>query len=157
MTAREHFISHMLLVRFTTGATQEKMIYALGQMMNYERYGRRVANSRLYDRARTEFANALSTRFRGIPKSPEHVDRVNRNPDKIRKTAEKHRGMKRSAESRERMSVAARGRVPWNRGMTGLTQGAGVQKETVRCPWCGKTGGKPVMHRYHFDRCKNAG
>jgi hypothetical protein len=27
-------------------------------------------------------------------------------------------------------------------------------KEKVTCPHCGKTGGKPVMIRYHFDLCK---
>lgn len=27
-------------------------------------------------------------------------------------------------------------------------------KQLVICPHCGKTGGKPVMNRYHFDKCK---
>ena len=27
-------------------------------------------------------------------------------------------------------------------------------KERVICPHCGKEGGKPVMKRYHFDKCK---
>ena len=29
------------------------------------------------------------------------------------------------------------------------------KKETVVCPFCGKTGGKPAMKRYHFDNCNN--
>ena len=28
-------------------------------------------------------------------------------------------------------------------------------KEKVKCPYCGKEGGKPVMNRYHFDKCKS--
>ena len=28
-------------------------------------------------------------------------------------------------------------------------------KEKVTCPHCGKEGGKPVMMRYHFDKCKS--
>ena len=30
------------------------------------------------------------------------------------------------------------------------------KKEIVVCPFCGKTGGKPVMKRYHFDNCKRS-
>lgn len=50
-------------------------------------------------------------------KSKEHVDKVNRNPEKIRKTAEKHRGMKRSEETRKKMSLAAKRRPPVNKGL----------------------------------------
>jgi len=48
----------------------------------------------------------------------EQVDRVNKNPEKIRKTAEKHRGMKRSAEARKNMSDAKKRQpwIPWNKG-----------------------------------------
>ena len=28
-------------------------------------------------------------------------------------------------------------------------------KEKVICPHCGKIGGKPAMHRHHFDRCES--
>jgi len=31
----------------------------------------------------------------------------------------------------------------------------GVPKEKVTCPHCGKTGGKNVMVRWHFDNCKH--
>jgi hypothetical protein len=34
--------------------------------------------------------------------------KINKNPDKIRKTAEAHRGLKRSDESRRKMSIAAK-------------------------------------------------
>lgn len=48
----------------------------------------------------------------------ERMDKINKNPEKIRKSAEKHRGMKRSAEARANMSKAQKGRKPkfkyWN-------------------------------------------
>lgn len=53
----------------------------------------------------------------GKKKSAEHVDKINRNPEKIRKTAEKHRGMKRSEETRQRQSDSWKnGRQPMNKG-----------------------------------------
>lgn len=29
-----------------------------------------------------------------------------------------------------------------------------IQKPQITCPHCGKVGGKPVMMRFHFDKCK---
>lgn len=30
----------------------------------------------------------------------------------------------------------------------------GLKKKQVTCPHCGKTGGAPIMKRFHFDNCK---
>lgn len=46
----------------------------------------------------------------------EKMLRINKDPEKIRKTAEKHRGMKRSDETRKKMSDAKKGKAPWNKG-----------------------------------------
>lgn len=43
-------------------------------------------------------------------------DKINKNPDKIKKTAETHRGMKRSEESKRRMSEKAKNRPIHNKG-----------------------------------------
>lgn len=64
-----------------------------------------------------EFRQKVSQSLKGHKKSAEWSDKINKNPEKIRKTAEKHRGMKRSLEARERMSIAAKGRIPWNKGL----------------------------------------
>lgn len=56
----------------------------------------------------------------GHKKSKEWSDSINKNPEKIRKTAEKHKGMKRSLESRQKMSEAKKDYVPWNAGKTGI-------------------------------------
>lgn len=56
----------------------------------------------------------------GKKKTLEHVEKINKNPEKIRKTAEKHRGMKRSDEARQKMREAKVGFVPWNKGKTGI-------------------------------------
>ena len=49
-------------------------------------------------------------------KKKTYMNEVNRNPEKIRKTAEKNRGSKRSVESKKLMSDRAKGRVPKNKG-----------------------------------------
>lgn len=58
----------------------------------------------------------LSATLTGRKLSEERINKVNRNPEKIRKTAEKHRGMKRSNEARARMSSAKKGKMAHNKG-----------------------------------------
>lgn len=54
---------------------------------------------------------------------------------------------------------------PWNKGKPGNIHSEDTKKkmsasasrkpkEIVTCPTCGKSGGKPVMTRYHFTNCK---
>ena len=31
----------------------------------------------------------------------------------------------------------------------------GTPKLVVQCPYCGKAGGRPIMHRFHFEKCKH--
>lgn len=70
---------------------------------------------------------------------------------------------KHSEKSKALMSDKAKGRTPWNKGRSGLQTAwnkgkvgylKGKEKEQVTCPYCGKTGGKPTMSRWHFENCK---
>jgi hypothetical protein len=65
------------------------------------------------------FGEKISAAMTGKKKTEDHVNKINRNPEKIRKMAEKHRGMKRSDESKARMSKAKEGFIPWNKGAKG--------------------------------------
>lgn len=58
----------------------------------------------------------ISEKQKGRKHDPEHVNKINKNPEKIRKTAEKHRGMKRSKQTRINISNALSGRTPHNKG-----------------------------------------
>lgn len=100
-------------------------------------------------------------------------------------------GVKRSEESRAKMSKSQTARKPFSKEhrakisatMTGSKQTKehienarqgqigktiteeqkkkisktlkGRKVEQVKCPHCCKVGGKPIMHRYHFDKCRN--
>lgn len=52
-TFREHFILHMLLVKFTISPYNSKMHHALRMMMNKSVYNNRVNTQRQYETART--------------------------------------------------------------------------------------------------------
>lgn len=76
-----------------------------------------LCKNRFTGKQRTKEQNEkLSIALKGNKKSEDHVNKVNKNPEKIKKTAEKHRGMKRSEESKEKMSLAKKGKSPHNKG-----------------------------------------
>lgn len=66
LTAKEHFIVHMLLCKFTTGITQEKMIYASWLMSQYKRNGRNYkVNSILYESLKIKRSILISKLLKG--------------------------------------------------------------------------------------------
>jgi hypothetical protein len=60
-------------------------------------------------------AEKISNSLKGKSKSDDHVNKINRNPDKIEKTAAKHRGMKRSEQTRINISESKKGKSAPNK------------------------------------------
>lgn len=89
LTAREHFLCHVLLTKFVTGESSRLMHYALGKFIQSNQYQQRIFNSRQYQQIRESISLART-------------------------------GTKFSDETKQKMSIAAKGRVPWNKGLTGV-------------------------------------
>jgi hypothetical protein len=105
LSHREHFVCHLLLTRmFPGGEYKNKMNYALFTMA---RMGKHKTSSRQYEYARRLHQKTVSAAKKGKPCPWNQI--TNRDPDKIRKMAETHRGMKRSKEAKSNMSRAAMG------------------------------------------------
>lgn len=72
LTAREHFICHLLLIKMLSGNLQYKMSFALNRMLtsskNHNRY---TPSSRFYDISRKYRSIAISATHKGIPESAE--------------------------------------------------------------------------------------
>ena len=67
LTAREHFICHWLLTKFTTGEARDKMIYAL-RMMRANKSGKRYNSkitARVYENLKEEYAKIHGAKFSG--------------------------------------------------------------------------------------------
>lgn len=76
----------------------------------------KMSESRKGKKKPESFGRKISTKLKGRRKTKEHVDKINKNPEKIRKTAEKHRGMKRSQETRDNISKSKKGKQARNKG-----------------------------------------
>lgn len=71
LTAKEHFICHLLLCKFTESNSKHKMINALIKMVYCESDGQTRYKSRSYSIVRKLIAEKNSARMKGIPKSEE--------------------------------------------------------------------------------------
>jgi len=133
LTAREHFICHWLLIKMTEGEHRGKMLYALQGMKAENKYQQRYSSaitSRVYERYRIEHAKNHSERMKG--KEPwnkgrklegdeleVHLERTrNRrkpSPETVAaaqvKRLEKLKDYKHSEETKQKQSLALRGKL----------------------------------------------
>jgi hypothetical protein len=117
LTAREHFICHLLLVKMLTGKFKHKMAFALSRMLssstNHNRY---YPSSRIYELARKQRSAAISYTHKGIPESVES----NRKRSMSQKGIPK--GPK-TDEHRKKLSLAKKGKPSKNKGGTTCLKG----------------------------------
>lgn len=100
LSAKEHFICHLLLTKMTEGKAKEKMVNAAFTMRQYRNKPCEIKiGSRTYQLLREQFAKMISIAKTGVPRSPETRAKI----------AETKRGTKMSVESRAKMSAAHRG------------------------------------------------
>jgi hypothetical protein len=89
LTAKEHFIIHILLCKFTTGVAKRKMLYAHKAMSYYIKEGRNYKiGSRIAEKLRKE-----------LKFSPEHIENLRKS----------HTGKKFSDATKKKMSILHKG------------------------------------------------
>lgn len=66
LTAREHYICHLLLTKFTSSIAKQKMFYALHRLQNRPN-SVKIKTSRLYEYLRTNHAKVVSNHFKSLP------------------------------------------------------------------------------------------
>lgn len=167
LTAREHFVCHLLLVRMTSGVGKYKMALALKRFMYAKQHTGHIT-ARTYDYIK----RTVSELMKGRPCSPETREKIrqgnlNRPPptqatrDKLSAAAKRRKGF--TPEGLKKVQESNRNRV-WteeskqrlrdaNLGKPNLTQ-KGIAQEKLTCPHCGLTGGKSAIKHWHFDKCR---
>lgn len=115
LSAREHFICHVLLTKCTTGNNQHKMLYAANMMSQIARdyQYRYTPSSRLYEMIKREFGRTHSERLTGRKLSADHRAKISEagkgrivTEETIEKRRVKNTGKKRTPEQKERMRIA---------------------------------------------------
>ena len=142
LTAKEHFICHLLLTKMTTGDAKKKMSYALWLIVNMtnNRQTRHKVTSITYERIRTEHSIMLSKEYSGKKKSYSSFA-----------------GKKHSLESLQHMSEVKLGKnnpnfgvvqkPEWNKAKSDSQ--IGIPKPKLICDGCGKSiGGHGNLSRH---------
>jgi hypothetical protein len=128
LTAREHFICHWLLIKMTEGEDRSKMLYALNGMKAenkcQQRYHTKIT-ARVYEKYRIEHAENHSKRMKGrkawnkgVPQTEEHkeknrqaaLQRAPKSEETITKWKESRAGYIHSEETRQKQSLASKGK-----------------------------------------------
>lgn len=127
LTAKEHYICHLLLPKMTEGAAKRSMCHALWKIVNQQRdyQHRHKVTARMYETIKKTNAIALSISNTGKPNLAARgkiIDDAYR--EKIRQTI-----------------------------LAGNYKG--IRKPTKQCIYCGKIFAGHIINRFHNEKCKS--
>ena len=123
LTAKEHFICHLLLIRMAEGQFRYKMAYALNRMLTTNNNGnqdRYIPTSRKFEKIRLQISNSLkghSSPMKGRFHSDETKKKISdarkgyKMPDSTKKKlSDANKGKSYSDEYKQKMSERTKGR-----------------------------------------------
>lgn len=119
LTAREHFVCHLLLPKMLTGKDKNKMIYAMNYLLaRSPTHQRHIPNSSTYQRIKEQVANLRSAAQKGVPQSAE-------SNKKRSITLAGRKSYKRTPEIISKLKESKRNnpQKPWNKGGTTAQKG----------------------------------
>jgi len=114
LTAREHYMCHLLLPKMLTGENRYKMLCAIIRMAHSNQPQRVKIPSRIYNRVKAEQAEMQSKLFRGENNpfyGKKHSEETKQKLREARVRQVERQGDTMTAEAREKLSVAAKGRI----------------------------------------------
>jgi len=136
LTAREHFICHLLLPKMLTGVNKRNMSFAIWSMVNRDHSNnkeRYKVNSHHYQLLKKQVSRALSELHTGKTVSAEARKNIG-DASRGRKSAMKGKHFPESFG--RNVSIAAKNRIP------------------ITCEHCNKTVSPCNHSRWHGDNCK---
>lgn len=143
LTAKEHFICHLLLTKMTTGLAKRSMAYAAWKMTHIDGRSRYVPKSRTYEYMRKN----LSQTYKGVKKNyasflnRKHTEETKKLQSEVKKGSKNPNFGKKHTEE-------------WTRIVR--EKQLGIPKPKFNCSVCGKqVGGKSNLLRWHNDNCKS--
>jgi 5-methylcytosine-specific restriction endonuclease McrA len=154
LTAKEHFVCHLLLTKMTEGLHRRSMWHAAWNMANQKRQyqDRYKVSSRVYEIIKTANAKALSESNRG--KSSKNKGRII-SAEWRAKLSEANKGKLRSEESRAKQSATITGRTrPARSAEWTANQRLTIAHNRLDCEVCGKNITKSAYTRSHGSKCK---
>lgn len=154
LTAKEHFICHLLLLRMTQGKSRIKMLRAIQAFGMSKKAGKRKLTARQYQTIRT-----LTADLPAWNRGKTLADYTPEQKEALRKSGITKRGRAQTAEANAKRSATQSGRPAHNKGKSMPFKGRvsptkGMTHSKKPCPHCGKEVAANIMAKYHGDRCQ---
>ena len=170
LTAREHFVCHLLLPKMLTGSFRHKMVHALWRMCNSLNAGYKI-NARTYKSGKEQHSWVMSnvghtgqfqmgrpTWNKGVPRTIEVKEAISK----------ANTGMKTGRTSdtftnewKQKISNSKKGKPTWNNGVSysedtkQLMSAKAKNREKKTCLHCGTESSPGNYTRWHGDNCRN--
>jgi hypothetical protein len=171
LTAKEHFICHLLLTKMTHGKTKEKMVYAAWNMANQEnsQQTRHKVRSRTYQYLRQQFSknHAIRMTINNPMSDPEirkrHQEAINKRGKTLGNTGHKRGPMSSKLKeilrqktidqmTPERIEIIRQQQL--NRTPEQKEKYAFAHSERMSCIHCRKLCNPGTLAKWHGDNCK---
>jgi len=111
LTAREHFVCHLLLPRMLTGIAKRNMAFAIWSMLNRDhskQRSRHKVNSHTYQRLKIQVATACSQLHKGKTVSTETREKLSKS---CQGRPSPNKGKAMSEDQKQKLSVAHTGKI----------------------------------------------
>ena len=168
LTAKEHFICHLLLIRMTEGKSRIKMRYAAWMMVKNNPYqNRTVITGRKFQLLREQMILANKERpgpNLGIAMSDETKQKLSKSlkGKNTRPKTEEHKQKLRAPKTEEHKKALSLSRIgkSWGHKHSNETKAKmstwqkGIPKPTLTCEHCNKTISDLNYKRWHGSNCK---
>ena len=160
LTAKEHFICHLLLTKMVLGKDKIKMYNAAFQMsVSSNNQSRYRITSRTYTLLKKIKSTAmLGNSYGSHTMSAETKEKISK--AKLGKPNFKARGIPKSIETKNKISLAGRGKTAWNIGKVWdestkkKISEARQNTKKIKCIYCNKEVSPSNWSRWHNDNCK---
>ena len=166
LTAKEHWISHLLLVEIYPNHPKLKLAIRMMMVKGINQERKAITSGRQFERLRVQAAKAHSSLMLGVSKAPftqEHKDNISK--AKLGKPGT-NRGKIFTKEHRANIGLASKGRISGDKNPmrnkevldkhpTLFNNENNPSKIKTQCPHCKTLSGKGNYSRWHGDNCKN--
>jgi hypothetical protein len=156
LTAREHFICHLLLIRMTPPEYRAKLVYAAWQLSRPSKNKTVKVTNRIYALLKEQMSASYTGRKRK-PFSDEWKANMRLGAvDRKRAPMTEHRLhiIRESVSKRKKLFGEDNPFYGKTHSADTIEKIIEVNKRETTCPYCNKTGSSNVMKRWHFDNCR---
>lgn len=166
LTAKEHWISHLLLIEIYPNHPKLKLAVRMMMVKGSNQERKAITSGRQFERLRIQAAKAHSSLMLGVLRTPftqEHRDNISK--AKLGKPGT-NKGKTFTKEHRANIGLASKGRISGDknpmRNKEVLDKHPALfnnennpSKIKTQCPHCKALSGKGNYSRWHGDNCKN--